>query len=491
MAAARFWRIVGVETYGGGDLELSALQLYGPSGRVDASATITSSHAPLAGTLDSLQDVNSATTCRFEGAAVHSGGFWLKWDLGSALEVTAMRPGGASQVSNFLRSCILQYLDPTGWVTQQNLGQYIWPGAGTLDLVPSNGDSAYTAVSLKLDLQGSHGSTAIVDTGPGSLVPLSVGNASLSNVQSPISGGTSLRITSSGPQLRYAAGPQWYPASGEAFTVEAYIFLSNTSGTHEVASCYQNANNGWDFAVFNGKLAVNLSGDVYDITGGTVPAGVWHHVALSGINGAWRLFSGGVQAGSTFTGPVALASTTDLAIGGLIYGGRWYDLFDGYICGFRITKGSSPRYVSDFTPPPLPLQGASGTSGQVLAPLSLRTRYVDLSVAASAGVAVHTCATPSRADWALDVEHGGLGRVYGTVKEKNTPVNTPLRRRVYLMDQRSRLVVRETWSDAVTGEFEFRFVKEGIKWFVYSLDHEGHYVSTSADNQEAERMVLP
>ena len=70
MPAARFWRIVGIETYAGGDLELSELHLYGPAGRLDATATLTSTIAPKAGTLSALQDDNLATTCRFAGAAV-------------------------------------------------------------------------------------------------------------------------------------------------------------------------------------------------------------------------------------------------------------------------------------------------------------------------------------------------------------------------------------------------------------------------------------
>ena len=70
MPAARYWRIVGVETYAGGDLELSELHLYDASGRVDAAATLTSTIAPAAGTLAALQDDNLGTTCRFDGAAV-------------------------------------------------------------------------------------------------------------------------------------------------------------------------------------------------------------------------------------------------------------------------------------------------------------------------------------------------------------------------------------------------------------------------------------
>ena len=41
MPAARYWRLVGIETYAGSDMELSELHLYDASGRVDATATLT------------------------------------------------------------------------------------------------------------------------------------------------------------------------------------------------------------------------------------------------------------------------------------------------------------------------------------------------------------------------------------------------------------------------------------------------------------------
>ena len=62
MPAARYWRIVGVETYAGGDLELSELHLYDASGRVDAAATLTSTIAPAAGTLAALRDIHVELT---------------------------------------------------------------------------------------------------------------------------------------------------------------------------------------------------------------------------------------------------------------------------------------------------------------------------------------------------------------------------------------------------------------------------------------------
>ena len=83
---------------------------------------------------------------------------------------------------------------------------------------------------------------------------------------------------------------------------------------------------------------------------------------------------------------------------------------------------------------------------------------------------------------ARDVEFGGSGIIWGTVKEKNTPANTPLRRRVVLIDERSRMAIRETWSDAATGIYEFRGVKEGVKYTVLTYDHSGAYRAVVADN---------
>lgn len=84
-----------------------------------------------------------------------------------------------------------------------------------------------------------------------------------------------------------------------------------------------------------------------------------------------------------------------------------------------------------------------------------------------------------------DMYYGGLGTITGTVKEKNTPANTPLRRRVLLIDEASRMTIRETWSDAATGNYEFRGVKQGVKYTVISYDHLHNYRAVIADNQDA------
>ena len=84
-----------------------------------------------------------------------------------------------------------------------------------------------------------------------------------------------------------------------------------------------------------------------------------------------------------------------------------------------------------------------------------------------------------------DMYYGGLGIITGSIKEKNTPANTPLRRRVLLIDEASRMTIRETWSDAATGNYEFRGVKQGVKYTVISYDHLHNYRAVIADNQDA------
>lgn len=91
---------------------------------------------------------------------------------------------------------------------------------------------------------------------------------------------------------------------------------------------------------------------------------------------------------------------------------------------------------------------------------------------------VKSGAVPDRASGVLGK---GVGRVHGTVKLKSEPENTPLRRKVWLLRQRDGLKVRETWSDAATGEYEFRYIDELQLWTVISFDHTGDKRAVIAD----------
>jgi|APTNR8051073442_1049403.scaffolds.fasta_scaffold00443_48 hypothetical protein len=75
-----------------------------------------------------------------------------------------------------------------------------------------------------------------------------------------------------------------------------------------------------------------------------------------------------------------------------------------------------------------------------------------------------------------DMEDGGPYRVVEVVTEMLTPTGP---RRTRLCDQISGRPVREQWSDPITGEVDFPYIRQG-PWVLYALDH------TEAPTFEAE-----
>src|SRR5512137_11964 len=79
-------------------------------------------------------------------------------------------------------------------------------------------------------------------------------------------------------------------------------------------------------------------------------------------------------------------------------------------------------------------------------------------------------------------ESVGTGVIAGTVAEKTTPTNRPLRRRVLCLEQTRWIAVGETWSDAVTGAYTFRNLNPKLPYVVIAFDHTGSYRAVIADN---------
>ncbi|MFD2756215.1 hypothetical protein [Comamonas terrae] len=91
-------------------------------------------------------------------------------------------------------------------------------------------------------------------------------------------------------------------------------------------------------------------------------------------------------------------------------------------------------------------------------------------------------------DYVSGVLGQGVGRVYGTVKRKDQPANVPLKRRVRLVRERDGLVMREIWSDPITGEYDFRYIDELQTWTVIAYDYEHNFRAVIADNITPEVM---
>lgn len=73
-------------------------------------------------------------------------------------------------------------------------------------------------------------------------------------------------------------------------------------------------------------------------------------------------------------------------------------------------------------------------------------------------------------DYITGVLGTGRGKVSGVVREKGTP-NTPVYRKVRLIRERDGLVIREIWSDPITGAYSFNFIDELQSWAVQAHDH--------------------
>lgn len=76
---------------------------------------------------------------------------------------------------------------------------------------------------------------------------------------------------------------------------------------------------------------------------------------------------------------------------------------------------------------------------------------------------------------------GGRGLITDTVKTKATPANTPTLARVRLVRDIDGKVVRETWSDPVTGLYTFNYFSEQFTYMVIAIHPTGVYRAVIAD----------
>lgn len=114
------------------------------------------------------------------------------------------------------------------------------------------------------------------------------------------------------------------------------------------------------------------------------------------------------------------------------------------------------------------------------APPSTRT-VGRLTVAAASSVASAHVASTAGLQMARDAEFGGHGRIWGTTATKATPSNLPTKARVVLLHQRSKQLVRETWSDPVTGAFAFEGIDTRQEFLTLAEDAAGAYRPVAAN----------
>lgn len=466
MAAHRYWRAVNLQPYDGGLLvALSEFWLLAAGVRVDGTATLSSSIAPVNGSLANLADNDLDTDAVLDKRTA------LQWDFGgSPQDVTDIRLGAASSQAMFLLSVVLQYSDDGAtWFAARAVVGVAWPDARTLtSSKPGVPNGFGTIVDINFD--GADGATRATDE-YGHGVSFN-GNAKLTTTN-PKYGSAALLLNgvgsgspSSTQDAAVITTDDTFGFGSGDFTIEAWALRSITPVGFAMLFDFRPAlENGAYPTIYldSSNRLVYYTNDATPIvqSSGSMPADTWQHVALSRVAGVSRLFLHGNQVGGDFADTSVYLRPPRVSIGASSYntaGGGW----GGRVDSVRFSRIG--LYAANFSPPPGPFGAGillNEVRGQVSAvgPAFLPTGGATPSNVTGLGMPL----TKTERNYNFSF---GRGRIASTVKRKAEPANIPLRRRVRLYRDRDGLLIQETWSDAVTGAYEFRGFEE---WEAYSV----------------------
>lgn len=488
MAAHRYWRAIGIMPWAEGDLELSEFRLYSGSTLSDSGAALLCSHLPKSGALSDLYDGNAATSVIWDGKQVESPGFYLMWDFGAGADanITHVRLGQGASRDKFPLDFSFQCSDDGKfWRIFRIVTDILPPGPNSLTAAPSggaDGDDYYAFVTFLLNGNYMPG-TALVDASSLAQNLTAIGSADYSLAQSRY--GTRSLYLSGAQQVSIPNNVSIVRFDG-AFTIEAHVYLLATKAGHELLDARSGGGSAtaWVFHIDAGKVSLFLGGTSH--TGATtVSINTWHHIAVARVGSTIKIFLDGVEDYSGTSSSSIIGSSAPIYIGGK--DGSLYTFY-GYINGLRITNGVG-RYASDFTPAVSPyseVQDFIPVSARVPRAGKKHPGFQLLSGVPQPAIVAYKSDSPFVF---RDEYNGGRGIIYGSVKEKNTPVNVPWRRKVLLLDEASQIVIRQTWSDSVTGAYEFQGIKMGVKYTVWSYDYTGGYRAAIADGQIPELMA--
>ena len=461
MAAARYWRFVGIRTWAAGALQLSAVVLHTMDGAV--SATPSASHAPVGGTLGALTDVDPSTLCTFAAEAVRSGGFWLAWDLGADVEIIGAQFGAGDVSDTFVDTVDLQYSsDGRTWTAASTTGRYPWPGARQLTAPPAADAVPPGTRALVLMRQGA---TEVTQG-----LPVALNGAAALDSQETLYGQTTLKL--SGGYMTVGSTSDLHFGQ-QPFTAAAWFKVTGTAGDAALFSRRSS------MTVCPFELRVNNSGAMHMFASGSwgtqffsgrsMPLNKWCFIALVGDGQAVRLsVDGKFGSGSISQGLLSGSDPEPFIVGrggdGVMYG--W--------CG-DILVADRALYTADFDPP-------TGFGGFTVPrePRPLGVSRLATSVLAGVAVPPFNLRAGAACGAVQDVQFGGAGRIWGTTKTKASPVNVPTKARVVLLHQRSKIAVRETWSDPTTGDFAFVGIDTRQQFLTLAEDVDGNFRPVAA-----------
>ena len=229
MTAKRYWRLVGISTRAGGDLELSELRLYEGGVAADTGATLTVTAAPSSGSLGVLTDGLTNVFATWTRADYGASGFAFMWDFGIAGGVTTpvVVLGSGNSAGTFVRDLIAQSsLDGVVWETYKGTVSAKYPGALGLSATALSSDPFSANVKLLL-------TDSLVDrTSPPKTMTVT-GDVTVSSAQL-LGGKPTLYFDGSGDYISTPSNVSDFNVGTGDFTVELFMWqLSRSPGEYD------------------------------------------------------------------------------------------------------------------------------------------------------------------------------------------------------------------------------------------------------------------
>lgn len=332
------------------------------------------------------------------------------------------------------------------------------------------------ATRLLLHLNGVDGATSLLDSSAYSRTLSSIGSAQLTTSNSRF-GSASLSLNGSS-----GASVVIPPIGDLDFTFELWVYASSVPASWQAAFGLANSGSGPTFYISNpsGKPVFYhpVSGANISHQDSITP-NAWNHLALVRLSGTTRIYLNGVESTASGTNNINFPHSRT-TIGCSDTSGS--EGFVGLIDEARIVYGP-PVYTSAFSPP----------SSAFADPPPFSLAYSALT-GPKVALAGNPKPTPNYKNFEapkivqFDRVFGGDGKIVGSVKEKATPTNQPLARKVRLFNEFSGKFIRETWSDAVTGSYAFTNIDRTQRYTVVTYDHVNNYRAVIADNLIPELM---
>jgi len=217
--------------------------------------------------------------------------------------------------------------------------------SGTTITVPTAPLTAVTNTKLLLNYTNG----AIIDNAMMNNLE-TVGNAQIST--SVVKYGTgSIAFDGTGDYLTSNAPTNLNAFGTGDFTIELWVYF-NFVNTQQVVLDFRSSpsdTGGSLYLASNGSIRWYVQGSDR-ITGGTLSASTWTHIALSRSGTSTKLFINGTQSGSTYTDTFNYICPSGRPYLGALSDGTGTLYYNGYIDDLRITKGYA-RYTANFTPP--------------------------------------------------------------------------------------------------------------------------------------------